>query len=199
MGVTKLVPKSQRNRGATGKMCATEQSRQMSDLLEACAQGDRVAFRRFYNISARFVFGIILGLLKDRDIANEVAQEAFVRIWKQAAQFDAQYGNPLAWVGSIARNCAIDRLRSERSRGFVQFTDEVPDMALPGDAASQTLDSMVLRHVMNDLRPEYRKALLLCYFQGYTYIELASVLDVPVGTAKSWVRRGLAALKEALQ
>ena len=60
------------------------------------------------------------------------------------------------------------------------------------------LDSMVIRQLLDDLRPEYRRAILLCYFQGYSYNELATVLDVPVGTAKSWVRRGLAALKEAM-
>ncbi|KMW59400.1 RNA polymerase sigma-70 factor [Candidatus Rhodobacter oscarellae] len=132
-------------------------------------------------------------------MANDVAQETFVRIWKRADQFDAKFGNPLAWIGSIARNCAIDRLRSERARGFVEFTDEVPDIRLGSDPADMTIDSMVIRRLMQDLRPEYQRALMLCYFQGYTYKELASVLDIPVGTAKSWVRRGLAALKEAMQ
>ena len=158
-----------------------------------------MAFRRFYNISSRYVFGIVLGILRDREMANEVAQEAFVRIWKRADQFDAKFGNPLAWTGSIARNCAIDRLRSERARGFVEFTDEVPDISVGADPSDLTLDGMVICRLMQDLRPEYQRALMLCYFQGYTYIELASVLDVPVGTAKSWVRRGLAALKEAMQ
>ena len=180
-------------------MCAAEQSRQMSELLEGCAKGDRGAFRRFYDISSRYVFGIVLGILRDREMANEVAQEAYVRIWKRANQFDAQYGNPLAWTGAIARNCAIDRLRSERARGFVEFTDDVPEISIGRDPADVTLDGMVIRRLMQDLRPEYQRALMLCYFQGYTYIELASVLDVPVGTAKSWVRRGLAALKEAMQ
>lgn len=199
MTVTKLVPKSKREREATGRMCSTEQSRMMSALLADCASGDRAAFRRFYDLSSRYVFGVVLGILGDRDLASEVAQETYIRIWRRAEQFDAKVGNPLSWTGAIARNCAIDRLRSERARGFVKFTDEVPDIACEVDLAEQNMDALMVQRLLASLRPEYRKALLLCYFQGYTYVELASVLDVPVGTAKSWVRRGLAAFKDAMQ
>ncbi len=198
MGVTKLVPRSQQHGGVRAKMGTAEQSRLIADLLIKCADGDRAAFRRFYDVSSRYVFGVVLGILRDREIASEVAQETYVRIWKRAGHFQADCGNPLSWIGSIARNCAIDRLRSERARGFVQFSDEVPDISGDPDPAGTTLDTMVIRKLLGELRPEYRQALLLCYFQGYTYIELASVMDVPVGTAKSWVRRGIAALKEAM-
>lgn len=198
MGVTKLVPRSQQYGGARAKVGTAEQSRMLTDLLLACANGDRVAFRQFYDASSRYVFGIVLGILRDRDIASEVAQETYVRIWKRAGHYRAECGNPMSWIGSIARNCAIDRLRSERARGFVQFSDEIPDISDDPDPANTTLNTLVIRKLLDDLRPEYRRALLLCYFQGYTYIELASVMDVPVGTAKSWVRRGIAALKEAM-
>lgn len=179
-------------------MGTAEQSRLIAELLTQCAAGDRIAFRRFYDVSSRYVFGVVLGILRDREIASEVAQETYVRIWKRAGHFRADCGNPLSWIGSIARNCAIDRLRSERARGFVQFSDEVPDIGGDPDPAGTTLDTLVIRKLLDELRPEYRQALLLCYFQGYTYIELASVMDIPVGTAKSWVRRGIAALKEAM-
>lgn len=199
MGVTRLVPASECERSETRPMAATEQCRQLAQSLAACAEGDRAAFRRFYDLSARYVYGVVLSIMRDHDLAKEVAQEAFVRMWKRADQYRPESGNPLAWIGTIARNCAIDRLRSERTRGFVQFTDEVPDFADPSDPTTQTLDSMVIQRLMADLRAEHRKALMLCYFQGYTYIELASVMDIPVGTAKSWVRRGLAALREAME
>lgn len=198
MGVTKLVPRSQRTGCVGGKMGAAEQSRELAELLEACAREDRIAFRRFYELSSRYVFGVTLAILRDRETASEVAQETYVRIWRRASQFNLNSGNPLSWIGSIARNCAIDRLRSDRARGFVEFSDEVPDIAAGPDPAIQMLDSMVIRRLLEELRPEYRRAILLCYFQGYSYNELATVLDVPTGTAKSWVRRGLAALKEAM-
>ncbi len=199
VNVTKLVPKSQRAAYTGTKMGAAEQSRLMADLIEDCASGDRAAFRHFYDLSCRYVFGVALAVLRDREVASEVVQETYVRIWKRAGQFKAGGGNPMSWVGSITRNCAIDRLRSDRSRGFVEFSDKVPDIAGEVDETGQTLDSMVVRRLLNDLRPDYRRALLLCYFQGYNYNELATVLDIPVGTAKSWVRRGLAALKEAME
>ncbi|MGC3939115.1 RNA polymerase sigma factor [Roseobacter sp. EG26] len=199
MGVTRLVPASESKKSETKPMAATEQCRQLAHLLAACAEGDRAAFRRFYDLSSRYVFGVILAIMRDRDLARDVAQEAFVRIWKRSHQYRPDSGNPLSWIGTIARNCAIDRLRSERTRGFVEFTDDVPEFSDLDDPASHTLDSLVIRRLLADLRPDHRKALMLCYFQGYTYIELAGVLDIPVGTAKSWVRRGLAALREAME
>ncbi|WP_299783228.1 RNA polymerase sigma factor [uncultured Roseobacter sp.] len=199
MGVTKLVPAPDAEKRKARTMAATEQCRQLAQLLAACAEGDRAAFRRFYDLSARYVFGVVLSIMRDHDLAKEVAQEAFVRMWKRAHQYHPESGNPLSWIGTIARNCAIDRLRSERTRGFVEFTDDVPELSDQTDPATQTLDSLVIRRLMADLRPEHRKALMLCYFQGYTYIELASVMNIPVGTAKSWVRRGLAALREAME
>lgn len=199
MGVTRLVPASESEKSETKPMAATEQCRQLAQLLAACAEGDRAAFRRFYDLSARYVFGVILAIMRDHDLAKEVAQEAFVRMWKRSHQYRPESGNPLSWIGTIARNCAIDRLRSERTRGFVEFTDDVPEFSNLEDPASHTLDSLVIRRLLADLRPDHRKALMLCYFQGYTYIELASVMDIPVGTAKSWVRRGLAALREAME
>jgi len=180
-------------------MAAADQCRQLSGFLTDCASGDRAAFRRLYDLSSRYVFGVALAITRDRDTARDVAQEAYVRIWKRAKQFRPDAGNPLSWIGTIARNCAIDRLRSDRTRGFIHYTDDVPDLADGTDSASQTLDCMVLRKLLDDLRPDYRRALMLCYFQGYTYIELASVLEIPVGTAKSWVRRGLASLREAIE
>lgn len=199
MGVTKLVPASEVAGSETRQMAATEKCRQLAGLIKACSDGDRGAFRRLYDLSARYVFGIVLSITKDHEMASEVSQEAYVRVWKRARQFQQTGGNPMSWIGAIARNCAIDRLRAERARGFVHFTDEVPDISDEIDHASHTLDSLVINQLLTDLRPEYRKALLLSFFHGYTYVELASVLDVPVGTAKSWVRRGLSALKEALQ
>jgi RNA polymerase sigma-70 factor (ECF subfamily) len=102
-------------------------------------------------------------------------------------------------MAAIARNRAIDRLRAERARGFVRYTDEVPDIAGNDQPAELTVDAIAVRRVMADLRPEFRNAVLLTYFRGYTHSELAGVMNVPVGTAKSWVRRGLASLKEALE
>ncbi|UWQ55952.1 sigma-70 family RNA polymerase sigma factor [Leisingera caerulea] len=193
------MPTSETDPAAAPKTGEAAQRRKLAKLLAATAEGDRAAFRRLYDLSIRFVFGIVVAVMRDQQLSEEIAQEVYVTIWKRAKTFDDQKGNPLAWMAAIARNRAIDRLRAERARGFVSFTDEVPDMADNKNEAELTVDAITLRRMLEDLRPEFRQALLLSYFRGYTHAELAAVLDVPLGTAKSWVNRGLAALREMLQ
>ena len=182
-----------------GRPAEDERRRQIAELIGACAAGDRPAFRRLYDLSSRFVCGIILAILRDNEMVAEVAQEVYVSIWQRAGSFDDETRNPLAWIAAIARNRAIDRLRAERARGFIVATDEVPDIAGDDPPAGLLVEAVAARRALADLRPEFRRALLLSYFKGYTHTELARALDVPVGTAKSWVRRGLAALKVALE
>jgi RNA polymerase sigma-70 factor (ECF subfamily) len=197
--VTHLTPSSERDPSRASAAAEAERRRRMAGLIADCADGDRPAFRQLYELSSRFVFGIVRAVLRDGDAAAEVAQEVYVSIWQRAESFDAKKGNPLAWMAAIARNRAIDRLRSERARGFVIATDELPELASNDPPAGFAVEAVALRRALDDIRPEFRKALLLSYFKGYTPTELAGALDVPVGTAKSWVRRGLAALKEALE
>ena len=187
----------QRSRDLTDK--TSDHRQRLAHLLDACANGDRAAFRQFYDLTSRFLFGLITTILRDREQAEEITQEVYVTIWKKAGSFDAVKGNPMTWIATIARNRAIDRLRAERSRGFVAFTDDVPDLADESQSAELSADALVVRKVLDTLRPEFRQALLLSYFKGYTNSELAEVLDVPLGTAKTWVRRGLEALREALE
>lgn len=197
-GIIHLMPSSERDPSLAQKSAGIEHRRRLSDLLAATGAGDRAAFRILYDLSVRFVFGVVVAVVQDQQISEEVAQEVYVAIWKRAASFDSERGNPLSWMAAIARNRAIDRLRAERVRGFIAFTDEVPDLADDTADTDLTIDTLAVRRVLEDLRPEFRKALLLSYFRGYTHTELAAVLDIPVGTAKSWVRRGLAALREGL-
>lgn len=173
--------------------------RTLASLLDACGQGDRIAFRTLYDLTARHLFGITLAVLRNREMAEEVAQEVYVSIWKRAQSYDAGMGNPMSWMAAIARNRAIDRLRAERTRGFVTATAELPELAAEGSSDAMAVEGAAVRRVLDDLRPEYRKALILAYYNGYTYAELAEVMDIPVGTAKSWIRRGLGAMREALE
>lgn len=138
---------------------------QLLELIAECATGNRAAFRRLYDLTSHRVYGIVLAVLRNPMLAEEVAQEVYVQIWRQAAKFGPENGNPLGWMSSIARNRAIDRLRAERSRGFVHYTDDVPDVAddMNADAPFETL---VLTRVLAGLRPEYRKIILLSYFRG---------------------------------
>lgn len=197
--VTNLTPSSERDPSRISESAEAERRRRIAKLIGACAEGDRQAFRQLYELSSRFVFGIVRAVLRDQESAAETAQEVYVSIWQRSGTFDARKGNPMAWMAAIARNRAIDRLRAERARGFVTFTDELPELAVEGPVAGLAFETIALRRALDDLRPEFRRALLLSYFNGYTHTELAGVLNVPAGTAKSWVRRGLAALKEAME
>lgn len=183
----------------SGQRASPEEMARLTALLCACGEGDRAAFRALYEKTSPKVFGIVCLVVRDRTVAEEVTQDVYVQIWTSAARYRPETGSALAWIAAIARNKAIDRLRADRARGFVAFTDEVPDIAGPGDLAELSIDAGRVREIMAGLRPDYRRALLLAYFQGYTSAELAERLGIPVGTAKSWLRRGLAALREALQ
>ncbi len=165
--VTQLTPSSERDPGSGDRRNdRCEQRRRLTKLLEACAAGDRAAFRRLYDLSSRFVFGVVLSILRDAEMAEDVSQEAYIAIWKRAGSFDTVKGNPLAWMAAIARNRAIDRLRAERARGFVSYSDEVPDIAGNDLPADLTVDAIAVRRALADLRPEFRNALLLFYFKG---------------------------------
>ena len=181
------------------KSAVVERQRALTAAIVLSGKGDRIAFKELYRLSNRMVFGIVLAVIRDRSMAEEITQEVYVALWKRASSFDPVKGNPTSWMGAIARNRAIDRLRAERARGFVTYDDDVPDIAAPGDSAAATVDALAIGQMLQTLNPRHRQALILVYFRGYTHSELAKVLDVPVGTAKAWVRRGLAALKDAME
>ncbi len=177
----------------------SKQHAHLAELITSCAMGDRAAFRRLYDQTVRFVFSIVRSVLNDSTMAEEAAQEVYLTIWKRASSFNTNNGTPLAWIGTIARNGAIDFLRAERARGFISYSAEIPDIACDDRSAHLTVEAIAVRRALANLRPDFRNALMLSYFKGYTHAELAVVLDVPMGPAKSWVQRGLAALNKALQ
>lgn len=166
-------------------------------LVLACAAGDREAFRRLYALTAPAVFGVLVAMLRDREAAADLAQEVYVAVWRSAESFRPERSDALAWLMTIARNRALDRLRAGRISGVQAPVEDVPDLAAdlpPGGA----VDAVVLRRALAALRPELRRALALVVLRGYTLDELAHTLNVPASTSRSWVRHGLMALREAL-
>lgn len=181
------------------KAASNDNAHGIAELLMKASEGDKHAFHEIYRKTFRSIYAVVRSVVNDEAIAEDVTQEVYATIWRRASSFKSQKGNPLAWMTAIARNRAIDQLRAQRSRSFVSYTDELPDMAAEGASADLSADAQVIRKVLDDLRPEFRDALLLTYVQGYSRSELAEKLNVPEGTAKSWVRRGLAAVKEVLE
>lgn len=174
----------------------------LEELLVASGQGDRQAFARLYNLSASRLLAISIRILHQREPAEEVLQEAFITIWKKASQYSPERGRPLSWMGTIVRHRAIDQLRSQnREPRSKASLDDVIDGNLGSDIATETPFDQIdegLRGCLEKLNAKQQKAIVLAYYYGHTHEELASTLDTPLGTVKSWVRRGLLQLKECL-
>ena len=183
-------------------------------LIGRVAAGDRSAFRRLYDQTSRVIFSSVLRIVRSREVAEEVTQESYVLIWQRADRYQASRGAPLAWIAAIARYRAIDRIRADRARGLNNTcpTEEL-DLSLlsgsnragpdgtsrPCDNDGSIADAMSVRKLLTCLKPDHRRAILLAYRYGYTHEELASAMNVPLGTAKSWVRRGLQSMREGLE
>lgn len=177
----------------TGSTSVTE-----SDLIVRAAAGDRAAFRALYAKAGPRLFAICLRMMRTRDVAEDVFQDAMTRIWERSWQFDPGKGEGLAWLATVTRHCALDRLR--RGKGAtVPFDEEVTaEIDAISMSASGGLDGGDLRRCLAGLREDYRNAVVLAYVNGLTHEELAARLNKPVGTIKSWVRRGLEQLKDCM-
>lgn len=180
---------------------------QLTRLLHATAQGDRQAFAELYRQTSSHLFGVLLRMLQRRDWAEEALQDCFVKIWQKAETYEADKGAPLTWLLSVARYRALDLLRMRRPE--VEMPDGEEDAGLPPLALHDEAEDPLARAVegqgiarmeacLRQLPTEQREALLLAYYEGYTHQELAVRLKAPLGTVKSWVRRGLARLRDCL-
>ena len=172
----------------------------LPQLLAAAADGDQVAFERVYHISSAKLFAVALAVLRQRDIAEEILQEAFVRIWRHSGSFRSDRGSAMSWMMRIARNAALDRLRQLRREGRAENLDVDLAATLADQAADPARNDAVraLLECLKGLVDGQRYAIMHSYCYGYTHEELASQLSVPIGTAKSWIRRGLVRLRDCL-
>lgn len=174
---------------------------ELSALLARAADGDRAAFREFYDRTSAKLFAIILRILIERGEAEDVLQEVFVTVWRKAAEFDPARASPVTWMATIARNRAIDRLRARGSRPLAPL-DDAADVRDDRPSADMVIDSdrdvARIHAALAALEPRHAAAIRSCYFEGTTYEALALREGVPVGTLKSWVRRGLLRMKAEL-
>jgi RNA polymerase sigma-70 factor (ECF subfamily) len=174
---------------------------ELSALLQRAADGDRAAFKTFYDRISAKLFGIILRIVTERGEAEDVLQEVFVTIWRKAAEFDPSRASPVTWTATIARNRAIDRLRARASRPSAPLEEaaEVRDHSPLADTLIDADNSLAaINRALATLEPRHAAAIRGCYFEGCTYEALAMREGVPVGTLKSWVRRGLMRMKTEL-
>jgi RNA polymerase sigma-70 factor (ECF subfamily) len=174
----------------------------LSPLLPRIAAGDRAALRQLYEATSSKLFGVCLRILSDREDAEDVLQEVYVTVWRRADRFDGTRASVMTWVSTIARNRAIDRLRA---RGPLAHADQVDDLEIADDQPSaETLvqaagDRARLAGCLSELDKRTETVIRTAFFEGVTYEALARRLDAPLGTVKSWIRRGLAKLKGCLE
>jgi RNA polymerase sigma-70 factor (ECF subfamily) len=141
-------------------------------------------------------------MLRSRELAEEVMQDSFVLVWRNAHTFDPGRGTAMAWLARIVRNRCIDILRQrgrETPLDQASIEDWEDPVARPADQAALSLDARRLQDCLNELEESPRKTLELVYYGGMTYAEVAAHLGVPLGTAKSWVRRSLARLRSCME
>jgi RNA polymerase sigma-70 factor, ECF subfamily len=170
-------------------------------LLASVAKGDESSFERLYAATRAKLFGVVLRILRRQDLAEEVVQEAYVKIWNSAGQFNPSLASPITWMVSIARNRAIDVVR-KRSEASIE--EEPAAM----EVASDTPDPLARREMTEELKrilecvgrldPERQKLVLLAYYNGWSREQLADKFDTPLNTVKTWLRRSMIDIRECL-
>ena len=185
----------------------TEKSLRLATLLSRVALGDQAAFGEFYEKTSSHLYGVALRILRDPSAAEEILQEAYVNVWHHAGSYEAAKSQPLTWLTTIVRNRCFDQLR-RRELDTVNLTnaddDDAPAYDPPSDAPSPTAmllagaEARSVRACVDTLDAGPKQAIALAFYHGLSHAELAAQLREPLGTVKSWVRRGLEKLKSCL-
>lgn len=173
-------------------------------LLAETGAGNQRAFAQLYQACSSHLYALLLRMLKRRDWADEALQDCFLRVWQKADTYAPEKGAPLTWLLTVARYRALDLLRMKRPEVEMPEEGEEAPMTFadlgqsPEDGAVEREGMGMLRECMKDLQDEQKRSVLLAYYEGYTHQELARQMNAPLGTVKSWVRRGLSRLRECL-
>lgn len=172
-------------------------------LLSQVAARDEQAFEALYRLTSARLLGIGIRVLGDRAEAEDVLQDVYIAVWAKAVQFDATRSSAWTWLGTIARNRAIDRLRALPAvvrRAPIELAETLPDPA-PSPAAQADARSQRTRldDCLGRLEARGRALIRTAFFEGATYDELALRTGSPLGSVKSWIRRGLLQLRECLE
>jgi len=176
-------------------------------LLGRVAMGDRLALRALYDQAAPKLFGLAMRITGKRDWAEDVVQESFVSIWHHASDYRPQLAAPMTWMTTIVRNRALDCLRRAKASRLASAAplDDTPgseledDHAGPAELAQASEQARALSRCLQRLEQPQRQAVVLAYLQDLSHTELAERLQVPLGTIKSWIRRGLEKLRTCLE
>nr|WP_315446179.1 sigma-70 family RNA polymerase sigma factor [uncultured Pseudomonas sp.] len=174
---------------------------QLRQLLAQCSLGDRRAFETLYRSVGPRLHGVALRFMGRADLAEEVLQESFVRIWNNASRYEAHLSAPLTWMINITRNQAIDQLRKHRDRPLSDLEQDALADESPSahDQLSSAREAHALNRCLETLDGMQRQSISVAYFHELSCTELAEHLATPLGTVKSWIRRGMERLRRCLE
>ncbi len=168
--------------------------------LAACARGDRSALRALYEREARWLMGVALRIVRERSLAEEVLQEAFLQIWKAAATFDPSRGSGRGWIYTVVRHRALEQIRRGDREIHIDSAEleNLADHQQSDGPGELSIGTGELDDCLQQLEPKRRACIVHAFVEGYTHEQIAQKLQTPLGTVKAWIRRGLLSLKECL-
>jgi RNA polymerase sigma-70 factor (ECF subfamily) len=173
---------------------------ELTELLRRCAEADRAAFRRLYELQAPRLYGVALRITRQPALAADAVHDALMQVWQNARRFDASRGNPEAWLLSLVRYRALDiARRGAREVSGAEIPDTADDDPDPLSRLIGSDDAEALHRCLANLEPERRRLVVMAFIDGLSHTELAARLNQPLGTVKSWIRRALIALKRCLE
>jgi RNA polymerase sigma-70 factor (ECF subfamily) len=172
---------------------------ELSSLILRCANREATAFNELYEHASPLVFGTLLRILKRRALAEEALQDVFVSVWQRAAQYEPSRGNALGWILAISRYRAIDLLRREHSAPAGVVSLEESATGGPDEHSLSISSDALLERCLGLLSEEQRRCIVLAFVDGSSHDEIAQRTGSPLGTIKSWIRRGLQSLRQCLE
>ncbi len=191
------------NRAEAEPAVDRKRSTELSGLIDRIASGDERAMAELYDQTNRLVFSLALRILNERTAAEDVTLDVFLQVWRQAGDFNVSRGTPFAWLMTITRTRAIDRMRSGGRRMLAgDGLDEIRN--IPADDESPEEASLIqerrnlVRAALSELAPEHRVLIETAYFEGLTHTEIAAKFNLPLGTVKTRIRAGMTTLRGML-
>jgi RNA polymerase sigma-70 factor, ECF subfamily len=171
---------------------------EMGWLVAAVAKGDVAAFERLYEATRARLYGVVLRIVRRPELAAGVMQDAYTKIWRSAAEFDARIATPITWMVAIARGRALDLVRSQRG---IEEPTGVPDAAAEESGPADRHITEELRRLLaclGELEPEHRRLVLLAYYSGWSREQLAARFETALDNVRAWLRTGLLRIRECL-
>jgi RNA polymerase sigma-70 factor (ECF subfamily) len=169
------------------------------ELVSLLQQREQKAFAYLYDNYSAALYGIVHSIVPDKDVSNDVLQNVFVNIWKKIESYDPTKGRLFTWMLNIARNAAIDEVRSKGYKDALKNQSLSENVDLSGAVTAPAIDHIGLKKLLTRLKSELRVLVDLSYFQGFTHEEISKALNIPLGTVKTRIRAALIQLRSMMQ